>query len=768
MGKLFGMNFRILPLCVLSLGWFGQPAFAAWQPAKGPLATRWAKDVSPDKAHPEYPRPQMVRREWLSLNGLWDYAIRETNAIAKGQTPDKYDGQILVPFPIESALSGVMKQVGASNRLWYRRTFTVPSAWTNREVLLNFGAVDWEATLYLNGKEIGFHRGGYEGFSFSVSAVLRTNGEQELVVAVWDPTDAGTQPRGKQVNKPGGIWYTPTTGIWQTAWLEPVTYPFVTEFKLVPDIDAAELNITARVVGSPQDATVEAIALDGEKEVGRGSGQPGKPFKVPVPKPKLWSPDSPYLYDLKLSVTFGGKKVDEATSYFGMRKIALGKDDKGVQRLFLNNQPLFQFGPLDQGFWPDGIYTAPTDEALRYDIEMTKRLGFNMARKHVKIEPDRWYYWCDKLGLLVWQDMPSGDRYIGAKDPDIKRTEESSKEFERELRRMVDTRGNHPCIVMWVPFNEGWGQFDTERIIGRVKSYDPSRLVNNASGWTDRGVGDLHDIHSYPGPAVPALETNRAGVLGEFGGLGLPVSGHTWQAEKNWGYRSFKTADELTAAYLGLVKKMRPMIGGPGLAAAVYTQTTDVEVEVNGLMTYDRAMVKMDAAAISAANRKVYLPPPPPPAVKTLSATSQEQGVEWRYTTAKPAENWAAADFNDSTWQTGPGGFGEPSTPGAVVRTKWKTDDIWIRRSFEVPAGFVPHGLQILIHHDEDATIYVNGKLVASFTGYIGSYEWMPLDARIKEALQPGKNILAVHCHQTTGGQYIDAGLADVIETEEK
>src|SRR5260221_640522 len=608
MAKLCCMNFRFLVLCVLSLGCFEQPAFAAWQPAKGPLATRWAKDVSPDKAHPEYPRPQMIRRDWLSLNGLWDYAIRETNAVAKGQTPDKYDGQILVPFPIEFGLSGVMKQVGASNRLWYRRTFTVPSAGTNGEVLLNFGAVDWEATLYLKGKKIGSHRGGYGGFSFSITGVLRTNGEQELVVGVWDPTDAGTQPRGKQVSKPGGIWYTPTTGIWQTAWLEPVTYPFVTEFNLVPDIDTAELNITARVVGSPQDDAVEAIAFDGQKEVGRASGQPGKPFKLPVPKPKLWWPDSPFLYDLKLSVTFGGKTVDEVTSYFGMRKNGLGKDDKGVQRLFLNHQPLFQFGPLDQGFWPDGIYTAPTDEALRYDIEVTKQLGFNMARKHVKIEPDRWYYWCDKLGLLVWQDMPSGDRYIGAKDPDIKRTEESSREFDRELRRLVDTRGNHPCIVMWVPFNEGWGQFETERITGRIKSYDPSRLVNNASGWTDRNVGDVHDIHSYPGPAVPSVETNRAGVLGEFGGLGLPVSGHTWQSEKNWGYRSFKTADELTAAYLGLIKKLRPMIGGPGVAPAVYTQTTDGEVEGNGPMPYDRARVKMDAAAVPAANRKVCPP----------------------------------------------------------------------------------------------------------------------------------------------------------------
>ena len=561
------------------------PLFGAWQAANGPLATRWAKEVSPGKVHPEYPRPQMVRADWLNLNGLWDYAIRETNSAAQGQAPDKYDGQILVPFPVESALSGVMKQVGGAKRLLYRRRFTVPSGWSNKQILLHFGAVDWETTVYINGKKIGTHRGGYDGFSFNITSLLKTGGEQELLLEVWDPSDGGTQLRGKQVNKPGGIWYTPTTGIWQTVWLEPVSAVSITETKLVPDIDAGELNITVRVLGNAPDATIEAVALDGEKEVGRGTGPAGQMFKVTIPNADLWSPDSPHLYNLKFSLAQGGKVVDEVTSYFGMRKIALGKDEKGALRLFLNNRPLFQFGPLDQGFWPDGIYTAPTDEALRYDIETTKQLGFNMARKHVKVEPDRWYYWCDKLGLLVWQDMPSGDRYITGKDPDITRTEESAKQFDRELKRLVDGRGNHPCIVMWVPFNEGWGQFDTERITRRLQAYDPSRLVDSASGWTDREVGDVHDIHTYPGPAAPHIETNRAGVLGEFGGLGLPVSGHTWQAEKNWGYRSFKTVEELTAAYLELIKKLRPMIGGPGLAAAIYTQTTDVEVEVNGLMT---------------------------------------------------------------------------------------------------------------------------------------------------------------------------------------
>jgi hypothetical protein len=589
---------------------------AAWQPASGPLLTRWAKDVSPGKAHPEYPRPQMVRRDWLNLNGLWDYAIAERTA----PQPTRWDGQILVPFPIESALSGVMKPVNEKQRLWYRRTFQVPGAWKKRHVLLHFGAVDWEAQVWVNGQELGFHRGGYDGFGFDITPALKPADDQEIVVAVWDPTDAGYQPRGKQVRRPNGIWYTPTTGIWQTAWLEPVAPAHVESLRIVPDIDAGTVQVAVAAnnhIGG--DADVSVAVFDGARQVqaatAKSAGLAKGPFsarvKVAVPSAKLWTPDRPFLYDLKITLRQNGKKTDEVRSYFGMRKTSLGKDAHGTLRLCLNNQPLFQFGPLDQGFWPDGIYTAPTDEALRFDIEMTRKLGFNLARKHVKIEPDRWYYWADKLGLLVWQDMPSGDKYIGGHDPDIKRSPESAAQFEQELRALIDGRGNHPCIVMWVPYNEGWGQWDTPRIVELLKSWDPTRLVNNASGWTDRNVGDVLDVHSYPGPAVPPREPKRAIVLGEFGGLGLPVKGHTWQQEKNWGYRSFKSAFDLTDAYVDLIRKLRPMTGEPGLSAAVYTQTTDCEIEVNGLMTYDRALVKMDAATITAANKSAYAPPPP-------------------------------------------------------------------------------------------------------------------------------------------------------------
>ena len=587
---------KLLLSLLLSVPLLGQ---AAWQPAAGPLRTRWAKDVSPSNAHREYPRPQMVRHDWLNLNGLWDLAIT-----AKDAQPETFTTQILVPFPVESALSGVMKSVSENDRLWYRRTFLEPKSWLGRQVLLHFGAVDFEATVWVNGKQVGGHRGGYDGFTFNITPALSKNGLNEMVLGVWDPTDAGTQPRGKQVRKPHSIWYTPTSGIWQTVWLEPVDAAYIKELTITPDVDHSSVTVhpvTATLLG---EFMVEVTVSDGMKPVYTAEVSAGGQITLPVKNPKLWSPEHPHLYNLVARLKLGSRTIDKVESYFGMRKISLGKDDKGFTRLMLNNKPYFQLGPLDQGFWPDGLYTAPTDEALRYDIEMTKKLGFNLARKHVKVEPDRWYYWCDKLGLLVWQDMPSGDKYISPSQPDITRSPESAREFELELQALIAGRANHPCIVMWVPYNEGWGQWDTPRIVELIKTLDPSRLVDNTSGWTDRRVGDVMDMHKYPGPGAPEPEPNRASVLGEFGGLGLPVRGHTWQAEKNWGYRSFTNSAALTTAYLDLMDNLFPLIDSKGLSAAVYTQTTDVEIEVNGLMTYDREVVKMDARKVAAANRR--------------------------------------------------------------------------------------------------------------------------------------------------------------------
>lgn len=738
-------NERVILLAAILVACLCLVAGAAWKPADGPLMTKWAQDVRADGVHAEYPRPQMVRQQWLNLNGLWDYAIRPKD----GQQPREFDGQILVPFPVESALSGVMKPVGPDNRLWYRRTFDVPREWgEGNRILLNFGAVDWDATVWVNGMKIDSHRGGYDPFAFDITHALRAGGPQEIVLSVWDPTDAGDQPRGKQVRRPHGIWYTAVTGIWQTVWLEPVSRRCIEGLKLTPDVDGAKLivEIGTRLTRS-DNVTVEVSA--GGEVIAQAKGL--NQIEVPIPNPHLWSPDDPFLYDVKITLGHFNLPVvhDEVKSYFGMRKISLEKDEEGINRLFLNGKPLFQYGPLDQGWWPDGLYTAPTDEALRYDVEVTKQLGCNMARKHVKVEPARWYYWCDKLGLLVWQDMPSANN----------KTDEGKKQFELEWSRIIAAFANHPSIVMWVPFNEGWGQYDTPRIVELTRKLDPTRLVNNASGWTDNKVGDVHDIHSYPGPAAPPVEETRAIVLGEFGGLGLPVRGHTWQDEKNWGYRSYESREALTDAYLALIGNLRPLIGG-GLSAAVYTQTTDVEIEVNGLLTYDRAMIKMDADKVRAANEKLYLPAP---IVRTIVATSQDQGQVWRYTTTEPAAGWQKDDFDDTTWQIGKGGFGTESTPGAVVRTKWNSSDIWLRRSFDL-AGTIPAELHLAIHHDEDAEVYINGQLVASIQGYTAGYVQVPLDEKAKAALKPNVNRLAVHCHQTGGGQYIDVGLVSVTE----
>ena len=586
-------HFAWLICCVLS------SSALAWQPGEGPLKTRWAADVSPENAHPEYPRPQFVRGEWLNLNGLWDLAITPKDASA----PASFETQILVPFPVESALSGVMKPVSENDRLWYRRQFELPPTWHGRRIILNFGAVDFETTVLVNGKEIGRHRGGYDGFEFDITDALKPAGLNELLVSVLDPTDAGTQPRGKQVRKPHSIWYTSTSGIWQTVWLEPVTAAHLTDLTITPDIDHGAVKVKPITTAVLTGASVELTVRDGSKKVITLSTPPGTEISLPIKAAKLWSPEQPHLYNLEARLKLGSHTLDSVESYFGMRKISLGKDPKGFTRLMLNNQPYFQLGPLDQGFWPDGLYAAPTDDALRFDIVMTRKLGFNMARKHVKVEPDRWYYWCDKLGLLVWQDMPSGDKYIRARDADITRSPESGAEFEQELTALVEGRRNHPCIVMWVPYNEGWGQWDTSRIVDQLKKLDPSRLVDNTSGWADRGVGDVNDMHKYPGPGAPEPEEKRAIVLGEFGGLGLPVSGHTWQAEKNWGYRSYTNSEALTTAYLDLASKLFPLIEEKGLSAAVYTQTTDVEIEVNGLMTYDRELVKMDWGKIAEANQ---------------------------------------------------------------------------------------------------------------------------------------------------------------------
>ena len=721
-----------LPL-IAATAWLALPCApsaraAEWQQATGPLKTRWAKQVSPENALPEYPRPQMVRKDWQNLNGLWDIKLG-----------DGTETQILVPYPIESALSGVMKH---SDRMTYRRSFAVPKDWSGRKVLLHFGAVDWETQVSVNGKEIGIHRGGYDSFSFEISAALKPEGPQEITVQVFDPTNDGGKPRGKQSLIPGSIMYTPTSGIWQTVWLEPVAESHIESLKLVPDLDAGCLRLTVNGSG-----TVEAIASDGGKQVAQISGAAGSELILPIPYPKLWAPGSPHLYDLQVSLKSDGKVVDAVTSYFGMRKIALGKDEKGITRMMLNGKFVFQVGPLDQGFWPDGLYTAPTDAALRFDITETLRLGFNCTRKHIKVEPQRWYHWCDKLGLMVWQDMPSINSYGGKQPID-------APQFKTELERMVKTHWNHPSIIMWVIFNESQGQHNTESLVAMTRKLDPSRLINNASGDTDKNCGDVIDKHSYPGPESPKPEENRAAVLGEFGGLGLPLEGHTW-SKKTWGYKDASSMESLTRGYEKLLAKSWELNKDPGLSAVIYTQITDVETECNGLLTYDRAIHKVIPERAAAVNTGKL---PQPLVLKEASPTSQVHGVKWRFTMEQPAAEWFNPTFNDTTWQEGPGGFGSEGTPGAAVHTEWKSADIWLRREFEWSAE--PSATPVLkVHHDDDIEIHINGVLAYKREGFTTGYEELEITPAAAASLKPGKNRISVHCHQKSGGQYVDVGV---------
>lgn len=579
---------------------------AQWKPVEGRISTQWSEQVNPDNVLPEYPRPIMERTEWKNLNGLWDYAI-----IEKGKhTPSVFDGKILVPFAVESSLSGVGKTVGAEKELVYRRSFDVPSSWKGKRVLLHFGAVDWRTDVWVNEVKVGSHTGGFTPFSFDITEALQRK-NNTLLVKVWDPTDKGYQPRGKQVSRPEGIWYTPVTGIWQTVWLEPVSESYIQDLRITPDIDNSLLSLKALVKDATSKDLVEVKVFDGQQLVAQGKSINGECVQVAMPEnAKLWSPESPFLYTLKVSLKQNGKLVDEVSSYAAMRKYSSKRDVNGIVRLELNNKPLFQFGPLDQGWWPDGLYTAPTDEALLYDIQKTKDFGFNMIRKHIKVEPARWYTYCDKLGIIVWQDMPSGDRNPEWQNrkyfegTEMKRSAESEACYRKEWKEIMDALYSYPCIGTWIPFNEAWGQFKTPEIVEWTKQYDQTRLVNPASGGNHYTCGDMLDLHNYPAPELYLYDAQRATVLGEYGGIGWVVQGHIWEPDRNWGYIQFNSSKEVTDEYVKYAEKLYDLIPR-GFSAAVYTQTTDVEVEVNGLMTYDRKVIKLDEKRVREINRKL-------------------------------------------------------------------------------------------------------------------------------------------------------------------
>ena len=578
------------------------------------LSTRWAKEALVDHPLPEYPRPQMVRKDWLNLNGIFEFAVTD----AESDFPENFEEEIRVPFAIESCLSGVCRHITKDNLLWYRKVFTLGDEFAGKRTLLHFGAVDWECRVYVNKTLVGSHTGGYCPFTFDITDSL-VDGENELIVRVYDPTDEGWQNRGKQAGKSHGFWYTATSGIWQTVWLEPVPEKRIVSYKLTPDIDEGVIKINTDTEGEGQ---LRIKVFDGEEVI--AEKEISADDSVEIPDAKLWSPEEPFLYNFTL--TFEGDSVD---GYFAMRKFSIGMY-RGYNRLFLNNRPYFQRGLLDQGYWSDGGLTAPTDEAMIYDIETMKRLGFNMLRKHIKVEPDRWYYHCDRLGMIVWQDMVSGGKelnvlyagvisnFVGFMSPVANIQFKDNKystfnrdniewrsQFEEELFEIIDNLYNHPSIGCWVPFNEGWGQFDAKRIGDEVKAYDPTRIVDHASGWYDQKGCDLHSVHRYILPLTTPKYDGRPFVLSEYGGYSQIIDGHVWNKSKSFGYQMYKSKETLSKAFRKLHEHQIIPAIRKGLSATVYTQVSDVEFEVNGILTYDRELVKLDEDMLIEINGKL-------------------------------------------------------------------------------------------------------------------------------------------------------------------
>lgn len=729
------------------------------------MQTRWTSEVDPENVWPAYPRPQMVRSNWVNLNGYWQYTIQDKNA----EQPQAYEGKILVPYPVESELSQVKRLVGENNYLWYKKNFTAPTLKSGEKLLLHFGAVDWESKVYVNGQEVGTHKGGYDPFTFDITKFIG-KGAQEVVVRVWDPTDSGMQARGKQVAEPKGIWYTPVTGIWQTVWLETVPTDYVRNVKITPDIDQRKINITLQFPSLTSSASIVVKAMaDGReinsKEVSVDAKSQQALVELTIPEPMLWSPDDPFLYDLQITLkNTKGNVVDEVDSYFGMRKIALGKDANGYTRIMLNNKPLFQFGLLDQGWWPDGLYTPPTEEAMLYDVKVTKDMGFNMLRKHVKVEPARFYYYCDKIGMLVWQDMPSGFNTAQKAEQhvshdaltDWERPKASAKQFESELKAMIDHFYSFPSIVVWVPLNEGWGQYDTERLAQWVKTYDPSRLVDAPSGWADRKVGDMIDVHLYPGPGMELPEKNRASVLGEFGGLGWPVKDHLWWDKKNWGYLTYQDQETYQKEFRSIIKDLEPLVGW-GLSAAIYTQTTDVEGEVNGLMTYDREVVKLDSQQVKKLIQPLYQSWW---SKRMLVYDSEHDAHEWRVMFKQPKGNWKQAEYDDLQWACKKAPFSADDNPFLPASTPWKEEKLYMRKTFylnQIPRNiFIKHYMP-----KSQVKVYLNGKMITELSDGGGRkrHYTHELCNEAKQYLKNGENILAVEVLSREGNGAFDMGL---------
>lgn len=736
------------------LAWAFRPAEYAPQDEHGwamqytPIKTSYADAVKPDSTLQEYPRPQMVRENnWMNLNGLWSF--KNLDAFDQ-ELPLAGYKDILVPFCIESAMSGIKRHY---DNMVYRRTVSIPADWAGKNILLNFGAVDWKCQIEVNGNVVGGHEGGYDPFTMDLTDYVEAGQDAQIVVRVYDPTDYKSIPRGKQVTSPGGIFYTACSGIWQTVWMEAVNKTHITDFTITPDVDNSSVRL------SVENSTAEAVpvkvtVLRNGNPVAEQTGVTGEALTIAINNPELWSPDHPFLYDVKLELLDGGTVVDEVKSYFGMRKVNLQKDKDGFVRMMLNNQFVFQMGPLDQGYWPESNLTPPSDEAIQNDLRVIKKMGFNMVRKHIKVEPARWYYWADKMGLLVWQDMPSMN-YGGvggiANDATI---------FTKELTAMIHTLKNVPSIVTWVVFNEAGGQHNTKKYVDLVRSLDDSRFINEASGWTHYGNGDIKDIHPYPAPSYTTSST-QATACGEYGGVKYAIDGHLWSGS-GWGYASVADANEYDNTYTEYANKLAIYKNTKGLSAAVYTQLTDVEIEVNGLMTYDR-IIKSDISKILKANRIIIEGQGTEP--DYILSTADMNPETWKYTTTQPATDWTKAEFDDSEWNSGKAGFGKGVRNNNTV---WSTSDIWLRKNVTININADDlHNLRGRIFNDEDVEVYINGVLAYSATGYLTTYKNISFNEAALEAINLyGDNQIAIHVKQTSGGQYIDLGM--FLEGKEK
>ena len=572
-----------------------------WKPVGEQIKTRWGINLDAKKVWEEYPRPQLERKEWMNLNGPWKYSIKNIEDL----DPDQNDGYILVPFPLESSLSGVMKNLTSNEVIYYEKTVKIPKEWEGKHILLNFGAVDWKCEVFVNRIKVGEHTGGYSYFYFDITKYLKKT-KNIISLRVTDITDTyystwgKFQPVGKQTINPKEKWYTPSSGIWQTVWLEPVTSHYIEKIEINNNYDNKEIGLNFHVANDLKLPIEYSIKYNNEI-IAIGKGKSNKLISINVTQNfRPWSPSEPNLYmitaELKSDI---GESLDNITSYTTIRKIEMKGDSSNKQRIFLNDKPLFNMGALDQGYWPDGLYTPPSEEAMLYDIQKMKDLGFNTLRKHVKIESFRYYYQCDKIGMLVWQDMPSGNvdgtgswddtRMDGGKDTE--RTQKSKDNYYEEWGEIIDNLKFFQCIIVWTPFNEAWGQFNTEAVVYFTRIRDSSRLINAASGGNHRKIGNFLDFHTFPAPSYPFTYDGLINVIGEYGGIGLEIKNHTWKKEV-WCNYTVNSKEELTNNYTSFIDKLIDLVP-QGISSAIYTQVTDVEGEINGLITYDRNDIKI-------------------------------------------------------------------------------------------------------------------------------------------------------------------------------